>query len=290
MRLGALEAGGTKMVMGIADENMNILRNTTCSTRLPVETMQDIIAFFAKEPIDALGIASFGPVNLDPASETYGSITNSPKLAWRNFPMLKTLSEALNVPIAIDTDVNAAALAEATMGAAKGLRDCIYFTVGTGIGAGLLSEDNLVHGMIHPEWGHVLLARHEDDPLTRGVCPYHSNCAEGFASGPSMQTRWGMPASELPEDHRAWDLEAYYLAQLCLTAMMTVSPSRILLGGGVMHQEALFPLIRNHVTHLLGGYLEHERLNDMDSYICAPALYPDSGLIGAALLAKSALG
>lgn len=288
MRLGALEAGGTKMVMGVLDENMKILSSTSCPTRLPAETMQDVTAFFANESIDALGIASFGPVNLNKQSDTFGSITNSPKLAWRNFPMLDNLREALNVPIAIDTDVNAAALAEATLGAAKGLRDCVYFTVGTGIGAGVLSEGNLVHGMIHPEWGHTVVARRDDEPLTRGVCPYHAHCAEGYASGPSMQTRWGVPGQDLPDDHRAWDLEAYYLAQLCLTAMMTVSPSRILLGGGVMHRDVLFPLIRKHVTQLLGGYLEHERLNDMDTYICAPALYPDSGLIGAGLLAKRA--
>lgn len=289
MLYGSLEAGGTKMVMGIVDDTMQVLRSTSCPTRLPSETMQDVIGFFQDEPISALGIASFGPVNLDTTTDTYGSITNTPKLAWRDFPMMKTLRDALGVPCAIDTDVNASALAEATLGAAQGLKNCVYFTVGTGIGAGVLSEGHLVHGMLHPEWGHVMLSRYESDPLTRGVCPYHTHCAEGFASGPSMQTRWGMPAAELPDDHRAWDIEAYYLAQLCLTAVMTVSPERILLGGGVMHRETLFPLIHKHLNDMIGGYLVHERLDRMDEYVCPPKLYPDSGLMGGALLARQLL-
>ncbi len=289
MLLGTLEAGGTKMVMGICDENMNILRSSSCATRMPEETMKDILAFFEGEKLDAMGIATFGPVDLHPESETYGYITNTPKLAWRNFPLLKTIQDALQVPCAIDTDVNAAALAEARYGVAKGLNNCLYLTVGTGIGGGLLCEGKLVHGMIHPEWGHLMLARREDDPLTRGVCPYHLICAEGLASGPSMQTRWGMPASELPDDHRGWDLQAYYLAQVCVAALMTVSTERIILGGGVMHRETLFPLVRQHVTQMLGGYLASPLVDDMDSLICPPALYPNSGLIGGALLAKQLL-
>lgn len=286
--LGALEAGGTKMVMAVGDGRLAIVRSAICATRLPDETVQDILAFFRVEKIDALGIASFGPVNLDRHSPQYGAITNTPKLAWRNYPLLQTLRDALGVPCAMDTDVNAAVWAEAQQGAAQGLKNALYFTVGTGIGGGLLSEGRLVHGMIHPEWGHVIVSRHEEDPLTRGICPYHANCVEGFASGPSMQARWGMPASELPDGHRGWEMQAYYLAQLCVNAMMAVSPERILLGGGVMHRESLLPLVRKQVTALLGGYLSHARLEDMDSYLCPPALYPDSGIKGALLLAQKA--
>ena len=290
MLLGALEAGGTKMVMGLADSEGRILKQEACPTRLPEETLGDILAFFEGEKIDALGIATFGPVDLRPDSPTYGNITNTPKLAWRNFPLYARLKEALGVPCAIDTDVNGAVLAEAELGAGEGLKNCVYFTVGTGIGGGVLSGGQLVHGLIHPEWGHVIMNRHPEDPLQRGVCPYHEHCVEGYACGPAMQARWAMPAQELPDDHRGWALEAHYLAQLCVDAMMTVSPECIILGGGVMHHEALYPMVRKAVTGMLGGYLASPALNDMDSYIVAPRLYPDSGLVGAALLAKQALG
>jgi len=289
MLLGTLEAGGTKMVMGIADESMKMLRTFSCPTRSPEETMKDVLGFFENEKIDAMGIATFGPVDLNLSSPTYGSLTNTPKLAWRDFALYKTIRDALSVPCAIDTDVNAAVLAEVSFGAAQGLQNCLYLTVGTGIGGGLMCEGSLVHGMIHPEWGHIPLNRSEDDPLTRGVCPYHAVCAEGLASGPSMQTRWAMPASDLPEDHRAWDLEAFYLAQICLTALLTVSTERIILGGGVMHHTALFPMIRTHLNHMLGGYLMHERIKDLDSLVVPADLYPNSGLIGGALLALDKL-
>jgi len=289
MLLGTLEAGGTKMVMGLADADCHIIKRESCPTRLPEETLADIIAFFEPHKIDALGIATFGPVDLRPSSASFGSIINTPKLAWRNFPLYRRLKEALQVPCAIDTDVNGAALAEARMGAVKGLENCVYFTIGTGIGGGVLSDGRLVHGMIHPEWGHTPIARHPEDPLTRGVCPYHENCAEGLAAGPSMQARWGVPAQELPEGHFAWELEAYYLAQLCITAMMTVSPERIVLGGGVMGRSSLYPMVREKANQLLGGYLASPTPEEMEAFIVPPALWPDSGLIGGALLAKDLL-
>ena len=288
MLLGTLEAGGTKMVMGLSDADGRILERASCPTRLPAETMADIIAFFKPHKIDALGIATFGPVDLRPGSSNFGSIINTPKLAWRGFPLYRTLKDALAVPCAIDTDVNGAALAEARLGAVKGLENCVYFTVGTGIGGGVLSGGRLVHGLIHPEWGHVPLTRHPDDPMVRGVCPSHENCAEGLAAGPSMQARWGVPAQDLPDDHFAWELEAYYLAQLCVTAMMTVSPERIVLGGGVMGRSSLYPLVRRKANELLGGYLAIPTPEEMDAFIVPPALWPDSGLIGGALLAKEA--
>lgn len=289
MRLGALEAGGTKMVMGLADGKGRILRSMSCQTRLPEETLPEILAFFEGEQLDAFGIASFGPLDLNPASPHYGSMTSTPKLAWRNFPLLSRIQEALKVPCAIDTDVNGAVLAEVGLGAAQGLQNCLYLTIGTGIGGGLMAEGKLVHGLIHPEWGHIPLPRHPEDPLKRGVCPYHPACAEGLASGPAMQARWALPAQELPEDHQAWPMEAWYLAQVCMAALMTVSPQRIVLGGGVMQHKALLPMIREELHKLLGGYLSSPALKDLDSYIVAPALEPVSGLVGAALLAKAAL-
>ncbi len=289
MLLGTLEAGGTKMVMGLADEDCRILKRESCPTRMPEETLADILDFFRPLGIDALGIATFGPVDLRPGSPGFGSIINTPKLAWRGFPLYSRLREALGVPCAIDTDVNGAALAEARMGAVRGLENCVYFTVGTGIGGGVLSGGRLVHGLIHPEWGHTPISRHPEDPLTRGVCPYHENCAEGLAAGPSMQARWGVPAQELPEGHFAWELEAYYLAQLCITAMMTVSPERIVLGGGVMSHASLYPMVREKANQLLGGYLASPTPEEMDAFIVPPALWPDSGLIGGALLAKDML-
>ncbi len=286
MRLGALEAGGTKMVLGVFDETLTQQSYAALPTLIPEQTIPAVLEFFEQNRVDALGIASFGPVNLRACSDSYGTILNTPKLAWQRYPLLEELKGALGVPCAIDTDVNAAALAECTLGAAKGLLNCLYLTIGTGIGGGLFCEGQLVHGLMHPEWGHMLIARHEDDPLLNGVCPYHPNCAEGFASGPSIQTRWGIPAKDLPPDHRGWELEAFYLGQLCVNALMTVSPEVIILGGGVMHQESLLPMVRQTVLKLINGYIDAEQLPPMEEFIKAPALWPDSGLVGAALLAK----
>lgn len=288
MRLGAIEAGGTKMVLGVFDHSLKVLTRTSLPTTIPEETIPAMITFFREQKVDALGIAAFGPINLRVSSSGYGIILNTPKLAWQRFPFLSAFEEALKIPCEIDTDVNAAALAESHIGAAKGLLNCLYFTIGTGIGGGLFSEGQLVHGLMHPEWGHVLLSRHEEDPLLRGVCPYHPNCVEGFASGPSMQTRWGIPAKDLPDEHRGWEIEAFYLGQLCAIALMAVSPEVILLGGGVMHKESLLPKVRRYMMKFVNGYIDQEQIPDMEAYIKSPALWPDSGLIGAALLAKKA--
>lgn len=289
MLFGALEFGGTKVVLGVFDGKLKLVEQTTIPTKTPEETMPPIIDYFKARCVDALGIAAFGPLNLRKSSLTYGSILNTPKLAWQKYPLLATLREALCLPCAIDTDVNAAALAEAKLGAAKGLKNCLYLTIGTGIGGGLYSEGNLVHGLMHPEWGHILLTRHEEDPMLHGVCPYHPNCAEGFASGPAMQARWGIPGKDLPPDHRGWDMEAYYLGQLCANALMAVSPEMILLGGGVMHEEQLLSRIRQYMLKVVNGYIDQEQLPAMEDYIKSPDLYPDSGLIGAALLAKGTI-
>ncbi len=287
MRIGALETGGTKMVAAVADERLRVVRRDSLPTLSPGETMPRVIDFFRGENVRAVGIGSFGPLDLNERSPHYGDITATPKLAWRDFPLLKTLSDALNVPCAIDTDVGAAALAEATLGAAKGLKSCVYATVGTGVGVGVYLDGRLVYGKMHPEWGHIPLAPHRDDPTPGGFCPYHESCLEGLASGMSMEKRWGAPGRELPDGHVAWDIEAYYLAHLCATALLTVSPEKILLGGGVMARTALFPLIRRKTLSLLNGYLPFVTPDTIDALIAPPALYPDSGLIGALILGRT---
>lgn len=287
MRYGALEAGGTKMVLAVADENLNILCRESLPTLIPEETMPKMIAFFKEHPVDALGIGSFGPLDLNPESKTYGYITKTPKLSWCDYPLMPEFEKALHVPCMLDTDVNAAALCEAELGAAKGLKNCVYVTIGTGIGAGVYCEGNLVHGLMHPEWGHFLLAPRADDPAPEGFCPYHKGCLEGLAAGPAIEKRWGVSAKELAPDHPAWDLEAHYLAQMCVMALMTVSPQKIILGGGVMGQKHLFPMIHKETMRLLGGYLSC--VSDVSDLIVPPACFPDSGLIGSLLLAKKAL-
>ena len=249
--------------------------------------MPKMIAFFKEHPVDALGIGSFGPLDLNEESETYGYITKTPKLSWCDYPLLPEFEKALQVPCMLDTDVNAAALCEAELGAAKGLKNCVYVTIGTGIGAGVYCEGNLVHGLMHPEWGHFLLAPRADDPAPEGFCPYHKGCLEGLAAGPAIEKRWGVSAKELAPDHPAWDLEAHYLAQMCVTALMTVSPQKIILGGGVMGQKHLFPKVHQETMRLLGGYLSC--VSDVSDLIVPPSCFPDSGLIGSLLLAKKAL-
>ncbi len=289
MILGALEAGGTKMVCSTGDEQCNVLTRQSFPTLQPDQTIPAIIDFFRQNRVDALGIASFGPVDLHPASETYGSITSTPKPGWAWYPILPELSKALNVPCGFDTDVNAAALAEYRMGRGKGLSSCVYFTVGTGLGAGIVSEGKLVHGLVHPEFGHVLLRPHPDDPTPHGFCPYHDGCGEGLASGPSIEKRWGVRAENLPVDHPAWKLEAHYLAQICVTTTLALSAEKIVLGGGVMQQQHLFPMIRSEFVSMLNGYVRSPAiLEHTESYIVDPGLGVNSGVTGALLLAREA--
>ena len=285
-RFGALEAGGTKMVMAVFSDDGQMLDRTSIPTQTPETTMPDMLAYFRSQNICALGIGCFGPLDLHPSSETFGSITMTPKLSWRMYPILRTFETELHVPAALDTDVNGAALAEVRLGAARGLSSCLYVTIGTGIGGGVIMDGQPVHGLLHPELGHQLIPVSPDDPCPDGFCPYHKGCLEGLAAGPAMEKRWGMSAKVLPHDHRAWLLECEYIAVMCANAMLTFSPEKIILGGGVMQQDFLFPLIRAKVLERLNGYLT---ISSLDDYIVSPGLGVDSGITGAYLLARDAL-
>ena len=290
MLLGALEAGGTKMVCAIGDEKGNVLERASFPTKMPEETMPNIIEYFQGKDIAALGISSFGPLNLDPSSPNFGDITTTPKPGWANYPLRRTLMEALNVPVGIDTDVNGAALAELKLGAGVGLDSLVYYTIGTGVGGGAVVEGKLLHGLVHPEMGHMLMRPHPQDPSPKGFCPYHDACLEGMANGPAIEKRWGVSAKELPPEHIAWDIEAEYLAQMCVNTIVTLSPKKIVLGGGVMHQMHLFPKIRRRTQEILNNYVAHDAINrDIDNYIVPPALGDNAGAAGSLLLALEAL-
>lgn len=289
-KIGALEAGGTKMVLAVYHEDGSELERLTVPTQTPEETMPVMIGFFRDHAVDALGVGSFGPLDLNASSPTYGSITSTPKLAWRNYPLLVRLLDGRGIPAGIDTDVNAAALAEARLGAARGLSSAVYVTVGTGVGGGLYVGGRTVHGLVHPEVGHMLLKPHPDDPNPRGMCPYHDACLEGLAAGPAIGSRIGGDARDLPDDHPTFQIEAHYLAQMCANLIVTISPERILLGGGVMQRACLLPLVRAETLRLLGGYVQSPAITErIDEYIVAPALFPVSGLVGSYLIGKQAL-
>ena len=285
---GSLEAGGTKMVCAIGDEQGNILERVSIPTLAPETTMPAILDFFKNKNISALGIGCFGPVDLDKKSPTYGYITTTPKLAWRNYDIVGVCKKELGIPVGFDTDVNGSALGEATWGCTKELDNSIYITVGTGIGVGVIIDKKPYHGMLHPEGGHIFLARHPQDPMERGVCPYHELCLEGLASGPSIQARWGKPGVELADRKEVWELEAYYLAQAICSYIMILSPERIIVGGGVAHQEQMMPLIRKEVLRQMGGYIAAKGMQDLDNYIVLPSLNDNQGILGALKLAMDA--
>ncbi len=286
--IGALEAGGTKMVMALYTEAGEEKDRLTLPTGSPEETLPQMTAFF--QGVDALGVGSFGPLDLNPASPTYGCITTTPKLQWRGVPLLKALQNGRDIPAAIDTDVNAAVLAEVERGAARGCESAVYVTIGTGVGGGVYVNGKTLHGLLHPELGHMLLRPHPDDPIPQGVCPYHTSCLEGLASGPALGRRAGGDARDLPDDDPLFGIEAHYLAQMCVNLILTLSPQRILLGGGVMQRAALLPMVRAETQRLLGGYVDSPMVRErMDTYIVAPALFPVSGLVGSYLLGKRAL-
>ena len=296
MLYGALEAGGTKMICATGNEDGQILDQVSIPTGTPEETMPQIIEYFrakldvpeGEEKIQAIGVACFGPVDVRPNSKTYGNILYTPKIPWRNFPMVKTLRDALdNIPVGFDTDVNGSLLGEATWGCAKGLTDAVYFTIGTGIGMGAMSGGNLIHGMLHPEAGHIKMAPIPGDEYA-GHCPNHGTCFEGMACGPAIEARWGKPGKELREMPEVWDLEAKYIAQALTSIIYTLSPQKIILGGGVMGQAQLFPLIRKYVLENVDGYLDTKELRNINAYITPAALNGNQGIMGALKLAEMA--
>lgn len=288
MKLGALEAGGTKMVVAIGNEKGEIFEKKSIPTTMPQETIPAIIAFFQDKNIEALGIGTFGPVDVREDSETYGRILDTPKLDWRQYDLLKPFQDALKVPVKLDTDVNGSCLGEMTYGSAKGLKNVIYITIGTGIGVGAAVEGKLLHGMLHPEAGHILIRKNPQDKY-QGKCPYHKTCFEGLAAGPAIEERYGKSPLELVNEKEVWELEADYIAQALMNYILILSPERIILGGGVMHQEQLFPIIREKTAEYMAGYLKTEQLNNMESYIVPPSLNDNQGILGALKLASMAL-
>lgn len=288
MRLGALEAGGTKMVCAIGDEKGNITKQISIPTETPEITMPVIIDFFKENNIEGLGIGCFGPIDLDKSSKTYGYITSTPKLAWQNYNICGVMKEALHVPVGFDTDVNGSCLGEMTYGAAKGCKSAVYITIGTGVGMGICIEGKLLHGMMHPEAGHMVVPKHPEDNY-EGSCPFHKGCVEGLCSGGAIGGRYNKKSAEIPKDDKAWDFTAYYIAEAIVNLILTVSPERVILGGGVMKQEHLYPLVRKYVPEILNGYVQTEQVKNMEEYITAPACGDEQGIKGALLLALGEL-
>lgn len=275
---GAIEAGGTKFNLSVGEGPNNPIAQHRVATTSPEETLAAVIGFFqAHGPVKAIGLGCFGPLDLE-----QGCITNTPKSGWRGFPIVSTLEKALGTPVIFDTDVNAAALAEGRWGAAQGLKHHIYVTIGTGIGGGVIVNGAPLHGLIHPEIGHMRVKRREDDLGFGGICPFHNDCLEGLASGPAMHARAGMPAEDLDINDKAWDIEADYLAQMCHNLTLVLSPEKIVLGGGVMSKLGLLEKVQSAFEKKLNGYMN---VPDAQNYIQATALDGIAGLYGAYALA-----
>jgi len=287
---GAIEAGGTKFVCAVGNGPQD-LETVQFPTTTPAETLERTVQFFQRfhGELRAVGIASFGPVDLRAGSPTYGFITSTPKAGWRDTDVARFVGNALGVPVGFDTDVSGAALGEARWGAAQGLSDFVYLTVGTGIGGGAVVHGQVLHGLMHPEMGHIRIPHDLAEDPYPGCCPFHGDCLEGLASGPSIQARWGANASELPPDHPGLSLEARYLALGLANWVCTLSPQRIVLGGGVVNQSLLFPLIRAELLRLLNGYIQVREITECAERFVVPAMLGSrAGVLGALVLAEQA--
>lgn len=294
MLIGGIDAGGTSIncaVTNYSDKKPDIIQRTNIETSTPDESLPQILEFFKPYKIDALGISCFGPIDLDCDSSTYGFITTTPKPGWRNCDFVGYLRNEIDAPIGFDTDVNGAALAEIKWGIAKGLKSCLYLTVGTGIGGGAVVEGNLIHGLLHPEMGHILVRRHNNDDF-EGTCPNHGDCLEGLASGLAIEKRTGIKGQNIKDENDiAWEIVSSYLAQAVVSYTLILSPQKIILGGGVMKHNHLFPLIRSEVKKILNSYLlKDELLDGINNYIVYPDLGADAGLFGGFALGIDALG
>ncbi len=288
---GGIEAGGTKFFCIVADGPQNILAEKRIPTTTPGETLEKAAAFFEEQAkthkLAGLGIASFGPLDLEPGSPTFGYITHTPKAGWSNTNLAGFLKKRLGLPVAIDTDVNGAALAEHLWGAGQGIDPLVYLTIGTGIGGGAIYRGQPLGGLLHPEMGHLLLPHDPDRDPFPGICPFHGDCFEGLASGPAIQARWGAPAELLPPDHPAWDLEAFYIAAALSAYIGILSPRRIILGGGVSQAPGLLDRIRIELLRLANGYYHSPTLlNQIETYLVAPGLGSYAGSLGALALAQ----
>jgi fructokinase len=289
---GGVEAGGTKWVLAVGSSPDDLEDVTTIPTTSPAATLDRVGEFFDRHPeITAVGVGSFGPVDLRKGSPRYGMITTTPKPGWPNTDVAGFLGARLNVPIAIDTDVNAAALGEGGWGAARGVETFCYITVGTGIGGGIVVHGQPLHGLLHPEFGHMRIPRDCTRDSFPGICPYHGDCLEGLASGEALRVR--LDRQLAPRlDAESLALEAEYLALGLLNVVATLSPQRIILGGGVMNEPTLLPLVRQYLAELAGGYFDAPELSapGIDSFVVAPALAGLSGVLGAIELARLASG
>lgn len=293
MRIGAIEAGGTKFICAIAETKIQddgwskpvIKESISIPTAKPEVTLQACLDFFrSAEPIERLGIASFGPVELDPLSTQYGFITTTPKPGWKQTDIVGFFKNALQIPVFFDTDVNGAVLSEHRWGNGKGLSDFVYITIGTGIGGGIMANGRLIHGAMHPELGHFLPQKHQQDDFA-GICPFHGACLEGLASGPAIAARWKTPGEKLPDDHAAWEIEAYYLAQVSAMLAMTLATRRILLGGSVGMRSGIVEKTRKIVPTVLGSYLSWLNTPQaINSFLMNPLLGNQAGILGAAAL------
>jgi fructokinase len=292
--VGAIEAGGTKFVCAVGTGPHDLRDRFEFATTSPQETVGRLVEYFQaqmkREPLAAIGIASFGPIDVNPASPHYGYITSTPKLDWQYTDLVGPVRRACNVPVGFDTDVNGAGLGERQWGAAQGLDTFVYVTVGTGIGGGGMAAGRMLHGLLHPEMGHIRIAHDwQADPFG-GSCPFHGDCLEGLAAGSAIEARWGGKGQELSPDHRAWELEAQYLALGVNNLICTLSPQRIILGGGVMRRSFLFPMVRRKTLELLNNYIQvSEIIDHIDEYVVPAQLGEDAGVLGAIALALERL-
>lgn len=286
--LGGIEAGGTKFVCAVGKEDGTIIDRLEIPTTMPDETIEKVIQYFRQFSLQAIGIGSFGPVDNDKTSKTYGTITATPKTGWRHYPFLQTVKNEMEIPVGFNTDVNAAALGEFLFGEAKDIDSCLYMTIGTGIGAGAIVEGRLLQGLSHPEMGHIYIRRHPEDEY-QGKCPYHKDCFEGLASGPAIEARWGKKAADLSDINQVWELEGYYIAQALAQYILILAPKKIILGGGVMKQKQVFPYIYQYVPKIMNSYFDFSELSEsICDYIVSPRLGGNAGIIGTLVLANQA--
>ena len=291
---GAVEAGGTKFICAVGNAHGEILAQTRFPTCQPTSTLATMLDFLRRQrdnfgPYAAVGVGSFGPIELDAASTLYGHIRRTPKSGWSDTDIVGPITREFACPIGFDTDVNGAALAEHTWGCARDIEDLVYLTVGTGIGGGVIVNGKTITGLMHPEIGHLFPRRHPLDANFKGICPFHYDCLEGLASGTAIIARTGFPLDQLAISHPQWEIEADYLGQLCAQLVLMISPRRIVIGGGVMGQTRLLPMIREQTCHWLRGYIDRrEVLAAADDYIVLPGLGPHSGVLGALALAMCA--